>query len=439
MLSDQAAMLTTDSQKPAWYHALLSRFVRNQWMVADQALVSGMNFSTTALLARALGVHNFGIFSVLYIGLQYLNSIQAAVIFSPMMSLAPQLADAATQRTFLRGMAGYQYILSLGCCVAAAVCALPGVLHLERWHTDVGVLFPFLLCIFCFQVQDWYRRRCYVQERSKTAFFNDVISYLGQVAVAGLLWWAHWLTVATAFYVMAGTSIAAFGVGWVTDDLRTSKGQIRDALARSWRPGKSLLVASQLQWLGSQGIVLLIAAIVGVSAASGIRAVVALMGPVYVLYQLLDNIIPVRAAREYAANGHKGLFAYLRNIGTFLALLVAGPVILVCIFARPIMTVIFGHSYAGFAVLVMWQGIYTLLALLYRGMLYYYRTLNTTVIIARSAMLAALISLAACLVLGRRFGATGGMVALVAGQIVNVSIPLIFAIRTYRRPLETLS
>ena len=76
--------------------------MRNQWLVGDQALVSAMNFLTSAVLTRMLGVHDFGVFSVFYIILQYLNSIQLALIVSPMMTLAPQITDESERAVFLK-------------------------------------------------------------------------------------------------------------------------------------------------------------------------------------------------------------------------------------------------------------------------------------------------------------------------------------------------
>lgn len=438
MLSNQVATLMSPRRRTDLYRSLLSRLARNQWMFADQALVSGMNFLTTALLARMLGIRNFGIFSVLYIVLTWLNSIQAAVIFSPMMSLAPQITDADEYRSFMRGMAGYQYLFSIGCTAAAALFALLQALRLVPHRMEAVPCLPYVLTIFCFQVQDWFRRFCYVQDRGRSAFLNDVVSYVGQVAIFGGLWWAHRIDVNSAYYAIAATSLAAFGIGFAGDDIRSSWRECRKAAARTWQSGRSLLVATQFQWLGAQGIVLLIAALVGVSAASGIRAVVALMGPVYVLYQLLDNVIPVRAARIYASGGEDALVSYFLRTGALLAVVVGGPILIAAVFARPIMSTVFGRAYAEFAALVVWEAIYTFLALLYRGLQYYHRTMNTTVVLARSAMIVAVLSVSVCLALSRRYGAAGGMAALVTGQVVNVSIPLMSARRSHRR-LQTAS
>jgi O-antigen/teichoic acid export membrane protein len=412
-----------------WFAGLRSRVARNQWLFADQALVSGSNFLTSVLLARALGTRDFGVFSVCYVCLQYLNSIQLALIVPAMMSIGPQLEDQVEQNAFLRGMAGYQYLFSFGCAAAAAALAILAGPHLGKWSIPPRLLLPFLLAVVCFQLQDWYRRFCYAQDRGRTVFWNDAISYAGQLVVLVLLWRARWISVNLAYFVIAGTSLVAFAAGFFSDDLRATWQETRRAMGRSWEMGRRLLVASQSQWLGSQGIILVVAALGGLSAAGGIRAAVTLFGPVTALYQLIDNVVPMRAARAYARSGEPGMRRYLLRSGSALTIIVGVPVLAVCIFSRPLMTRIFGSAYAGFASLVVWEGIYAFLALIYRGLVYYFRTLEETAVIARTAMVAAIIAVTACVFLTRRYGAVGGVQALAAGQVLNVSVLLVAALK----------
>lgn len=394
-----------------------------------------MNFFTTAMLARMLGIHNFGIFSVFYIVLQYLNTIPTAINIYPMMSLAPQLLDKEEHRTFLRGMSGYQRLLSLGCCAGMLLFSLLEGLHLVRWRMETGIVLPFILTIFCFQAQDWFRRFCYVQDRGSTVFWNDLLSYMGQVVVFCFLWWLGRMNVKAAYYAIAATSLAAYAVGYFTEDIGSTWEEVKLSFARSWAVGRSLLVVGQSQWLGSQGIFLIVAAVVGVNAAGGIRAALTLMGPVNVLYQLLDNVIPVRGAHVYATGGESGLVGYLRRAGTFFAVLVGVPILIAAVFARPILTLVFGHAYSGFAALLIWAGINMWLALIYRGLVYYHLTLKKTAVLARSSMAVAVVSVAACALLTRHYGAAGAIQALVVGQLLNIAILMTSALRTHRLAL----
>ena len=109
--------------------------------------------------------------------------------------------------------------------------------------------------------------------------------------------------------------------------------------------------------------------------------------------------------------------------------------VLACIFARPILVLVFGHAYAEFAGLVVWEVAFIALSLLYRGTQYYHRTKDTTAVLARTALLASLTSLGGCLLLVKPFGAAGALAALDLGQAVNVWIPLQAAIKEHRKAL----
>jgi O-antigen/teichoic acid export membrane protein len=397
---------------------------RNGWLFADQALVSGCNFLTTAVLARGLGVHAFGIFSVLYIVLLYLSAIQLSLIVSPMMTLAPQMEDHAARNRFLRGMATCQYLFSLACCGLALLYLLLQRLQIVPQRAEAGSLLAFTLTILCFQGQDWLRRFWYTSERGRAVFLNDVLSYMGQLIVLVVLWRVHRLTVESAFYAIALTSLVAFIAGALREPVWGNLSAAAEAARKGWRIGRSILVANQFQWLGSQGILLIVAAMVGVSDASGMRAALTLVGPVNVFYQLLDNVIPVRAAKAYRAGGREGLVAYLRRIGLVMVAIIGIPLLLVAVLARPAMILAFGQAFSPFAHLVLWQVVYAMLTLVYRGLQYYHRTMGTVGVLAQSALLVSIVSVASCLLLSRRYGADGGMAALVVGQILNVLLPL---------------
>ena len=397
--------------------------------MADQALVSGMNFVSSAILARMLGVHAFGIFSVFYIVLLYLNSIQIALVINPMMSLVPQMKESSLRRSVIRGMAGYQYLLSALCVIAAGLFALAASLHLLGSRFGGTVWFPFVLTIFFFQCQDWFRRYCYLHDSGTLVFWNDIISYLGQVAVFLVLWKIRCVSVPGAYYAVAVTSCVAFAGGFYSQRIGTTIAETKMAMRRTWEMGRSLLVASQFQWLGSQGILLIVAALIGVSSASGMRAVITLLGPVNVLYQLLDNVVPVRAARAYASGGHPELMRYLHKTAPQLLVAVGLPILLVAVAAKPIMIVAFGKPFEAFARLVIWQCIYTMLALIYRGVSYYCRTLGTTAILARTAFVVSVVTVGSCLILAHVYGTVGAMIALDLGQTFNVLIPLTYAVR----------
>lgn len=406
-----------------------SRFRRNGWLLADQILVSGFNFITSAMLARMFGIHEYGIFSVFYALLLYISCIQAAAISSPMLSLAPQVTDRGQQEAFLRGVAGVQYVFSTAC--ALIFCLVSGLnsLHLLPKHFDSSITIPYAAAIVCYQLQDWLRRRFYVNLTGKYIFWTDCLSYCGQVVVFAVAYKTVGLNLNGAYYAIAFTSLAAFVVGATLADVSTSVHEIKSAAQSLWKLGKGLLIASQFQWLGSQGVLLVVAAEVGMNATAGVRAIVTLVGPLNVVYQLLDNVVPVRTAKIYAERGRDAAVHYLRRASLVIGVLVGVPIATLILFAGPLLGLIFGRAFVVYAPLVLWQGIYVWFALFLRSLQYYHRTFGSTETLARTSMVVSIFALGMALVLVRHHGALGVMIALAAGQIATV---LVLAWLTWR-------
>ncbi len=66
----------------------LKRFNHINWVLADQTMVSGVNFGTGLILARFLGLEEFGSFTLLWMLVLFINSIQ----FSMICGMAPSVA-----------------------------------------------------------------------------------------------------------------------------------------------------------------------------------------------------------------------------------------------------------------------------------------------------------------------------------------------------------
>ncbi|MEE2836743.1 MAG: hypothetical protein VYB65_12070 [Myxococcota bacterium] len=59
------------------------------WALGDQAIASGVTFLTGLLIARLVGPEQFGVFGLLMMVVLFFNSIQYALIVSPMLSIGP--------------------------------------------------------------------------------------------------------------------------------------------------------------------------------------------------------------------------------------------------------------------------------------------------------------------------------------------------------------
>src|SRR3989339_1774999 len=95
--------------------AFISRYRHMNWALADQAMVSGVNFLTGILLARYLGLEEYGRFTLAWMAVLLCNSFQQAGIIAPMMSIGPK------QKNFFQAEDGIRDWSVTG----VQTCALP--------------------------------------------------------------------------------------------------------------------------------------------------------------------------------------------------------------------------------------------------------------------------------------------------------------------------
>lgn len=392
---------------------------RRALTLLDQALVSGSNFITGIILVRSLGLIEFGRFTIAYAILLLANSVQLSFISSPMITVGSLCADGEERRHFVRGMFGVQMIF----CAIASIMAVTGTaayVSIRHHGGSTGFLLPFSSAVIAFLMQDWLRRCYFTVGKASASFWNDVVSYLGQVVVLCLLWWMHGLSLNTALWAIAITSGAAFAAGAAFERLGCTRSETREAWRRSHAISIDLGIANQLQWLVYQGAMLIGAGVAGAQAAGGVRATQNIVGPVNVAYQAMENIVPVRAAEEMKRGGMARVSAFLLRFGSvgFLALLVFFSA--AAIFSRQFLSFFYGrqlHAYAGVLDLQM---LYFLLTWPIRQVSFLFRTIRHTRPILVGSVVAAIVSLSAVYPAVRGFGAMGIMMAAVAAQVGNL-------------------
>ena len=304
--------------------ASLLQFARTRrtQTILDQVLVSGSNFMTGIVLVRGLGLVEFGRFTVAYAILLLANGVQLSFISSPMITLGSLCATPEERRQFVRGIFGVQMIF----CAIATVASIAGAaIYVAFRHRDIsgGFLLPFTAAVIAFLMQDWLRRYYFTIGKASASFWNDVVSYLGQVVVLCVLWGTHHLTMNTALWSIAVTSGAAFAMGGALERLGSTRAATADAWRRSHAISIDLGIANQLQWLVYQGAMLIGAGVIGAEAAGGVRATQNIIGPVNIAFQAMENIVPVRAAEEMRRGGIERASAFLFRFGAkgFVALL----------------------------------------------------------------------------------------------------------------------
>ncbi len=353
--------------RPRWARLAGRLAGRNTFALADQVLISGANFVTVVLPKRAMSAEEFGSFSLVYSVLLLANIVQSTLLTQPHNVLAATRTGEDYRRyTSSTGMAQ----LLLAGAEALAMLAVAAGAYARHSHL-APMLLAMVPSIVAWQLQEFCRRVLYTEGRFAAAFWNDVVSYGGQMlAVVGLFAaeWStdvDWLNGTTALYALAGTSAvaAAYGVWQIRRSL--SRSLDASALWENWHFGRWLLGGELLQWWSSLQMYLwLTADLLGDAAAGDLRATQTLFGPMRVFTFYLGNVLPIRFARELGTGGHRGVHRmFVQACGRVLPLLGAYCVA-VAVFPGPVLHLAYGRKFTGPAVVLSLYAAYTFVSYL---------------------------------------------------------------------------
>jgi O-antigen/teichoic acid export membrane protein len=286
---------------------------RETWALTDQAVVSATNFLTNVMLARFMGLREFGIFALAWMSVLFVNSLQFALVIAPMMSIGPKQAEKDRPSYF--GAVVFQELVLV---LFSFVLVFSGLRLFggDIRHVDVRHLaLPLAFSAFAYQMQDFVRRYFFATAKSRYAFLDDALSYLTQLPILFLLHKVGRLNSVAALWAMAGTSLFGLAVGWLwVEPLHFQWARIKAVTSHHWKLSRWLGVSALLQWTSGNLFVLAAPVYYGAAAAGVLKASQNLMGVTHVWFQGLDNVVPVETARRLHEGGVRSMLAYTRSI-----------------------------------------------------------------------------------------------------------------------------
>jgi O-antigen/teichoic acid export membrane protein len=182
---------------------------------------------------------------------------------------------------------------------------------------------------------------------------NDALSYGGQAIAIAALWRLDRLTGPSAFYAIAVTSAVAAVLGAWQIRASLSLHVETDLMLENWSFGKWLLGASAGDWLSNLVYTYLSALMLGATAAAVLKAGAIVVGPINILLSYLDNVLPTRFARVWAAGGKLALRLHVERAYLFTAPIVGLYALAVALLAQPILRLLYGDTYLAYSTVVV--------------------------------------------------------------------------------------
>lgn len=402
------------------------------WVVMDQMVVSGSNFLLGIAMARLLGVERYGQWVLLFAVVLYANTYSSSLVQAPMLTLLPR-AEAKERQQLLRGSLTIQILLSLLLAVVTAAGVALADRFLVEWRGTHLVL-PIGLLIIGFQLQDWVRRSFFSLGQSIPVLTNDIIAYGGQLALVIVLGRYDALNVQRALLVLAGCYLTGFCMGILRLRIRPSWEDAKNIVRTTWRTSRDYFLSWQFQWLGSQGVLFIGAGSLGVQSAGAIRAAQNLLGPTNVLFQTLENVVPVRCSLHHKKGGNPALFRYLTKVTLFGGVPLGVFLLAVGVFGNQILNLAYGAAYQGYGYLVAMHALYFGISFLVRLLTYVRRTWDQTRLIFIASLISAVVAVAVTAFTVGSLADKGVLLGSIAGVAVTVLI-----LATVKRSRETMN
>lgn len=314
-----------------------------RWSLASQAVTSGANFVLMLLLLRAIGVEQFGRYSLSYLIALNLSGVLQALIALPAVSIGA--LETGTVRTDVVGRATALYLL-YGSAAFASMCLIDWSLGAFWVRPDVSVTLAGAFFV-SLALAEYIRRVLFLLENVRLAFTFDVLRY-------GLTFFGCWYTfavtqakIAEAFVTaVLGAHLAAVALTvalrQVASSIRPRWHDMASFQARIWRSGGWLSGTSILQFCNEHLFVVVGFAFLGPHTIGLVRAGQTLVGLVNPILYSLENVIPLQIGQRLAQEGKASAMRFFRRQATAIAAALALLLLTTAIVAQPLLDLVVG-------------------------------------------------------------------------------------------------
>ena len=379
--------------------------------VADQALVSACNFATTIVLAHALGLEAFGLFSTAWIVVLLTVSLQLGLVVCPMISIGPGLPGEARH--------SYYAIVLVHEAAFVALAGSAVAIGLALTFGDRTLALAAGAACAAHLAQDFCRRYLFARGRPPVVLGIDALNQGVKLAALILLSRSGMLTPARALEVVAASAaLSCLCAVPFRGELAWRAGAFGEATRRQWQSGRWLVLTGLMQWLSGYGGLLIAGALLGVTLIGVLRAAQSILGVLNLIRDALENIVPPIAGRALAQRGLDGL---LPVIGVTAAIGFAGGLAFTTLLAltgQSLLAAAFGPGMAAYAWVVAWYSLLFPVSLVSFAQICAFRALERTGAVFAATAAAAVLNLALVYPAVRGFGIEGLLAVAITAEVL---------------------
>lgn len=327
---------------------LYKMIAEKYWVLADQIVVSGSAFLTNLMLAKAMGLPEYGKFSIIVMIQLFILSLSMASSSQVYQVSYPAL-PAADQQKLTPGMLGLQFVAAIfllfGAFAAWSVCRIA---DFKSIHFSNATLIMAAVATVLFVLQDFLRRVFITRVQGSYAFLIDSLTNVIQIVALLAAWYFQVLGQLMAWSIIG----LSFLPSVITGVILMKPGRISLTVIRfSWqlqvRKGGWLIGSSLLQWGSGYFFVIAAGWWLGAPALGALRLAQYIFGLLNLLLQAIENYVLPKVA---AIKGD--LSAYWWKLMLKSLLIIVPILCLLSLFAKDIFSIIGGKDYEQYTFVV---------------------------------------------------------------------------------------
>jgi len=317
----------------------------------DQALVSGANFISVAILARACSQEEVGVYSLAWTVVLFLAAAQANIITMP-YTVYCHRRSGRDLAEYGGSAVAHQLISTLAavfCCLLMAA-VLSFDVGFRGLRTTSWVLIGAVPMVLA---RDFTRRFAFAHLSLRAATAMDAAVSIIQVAGLVALWRFGRLSAATGFVAM-GLACALGPIGWWLvgrPTIHFSRSAIWSDWRENWAFGRWAL-RSQLTGLAFYVLPWLLAAVHGKAETGELAACTSLVGLSNLFVMGLNNLLMPKAARAFTRQGPAALRRVLRKALLLAVVVLGGLCAAAMLLGNRLAGAVYGPQYADTGVLL---------------------------------------------------------------------------------------
>lgn len=387
----------------------------------DQAMVSGVNFLVAILITRFLGLEEFGVFATAWMLVLFFSSVQQAVIVAPIYTLTAQQEDSLS---FLGQALNLQLIFSI-ISAFLSLTIISIVFHFNNeWHRE-GIIFSLPITVGLFLLQDFFRRKFFVENSGSTVFLSDIITYgLQPIIIIGLFYFNS-LTINSFLIGINSCMLLVCLIHFFRVDKQKLGKQTSIVSKQFWGFSKHLFFTSILQWFSGNYFIVFATGFLGPLAIGIIRIAQNLMGVLHILFLTLENLIPIEASKILKRKGKASTLYFFKQMTIKTGAVTALTLILISTFSNFIIETIYGAEYLKYSYVVIGFSVIYIFIFLGTIMRFVIRTFEENRIVLENYIITGIFSLLSASYLITNYELNGVLIGLALVQIISLVYTLV--------------